>query len=271
MNAQTSVILNSLKRSPLLVGDVLSADVFERNLLGDPDEGMALDYEQKLGHLYEDALERLIDSAPSLDRIASNLQIFDENRRTIGELDFVVRDKQSGHYIHLELAVKFYLAIKRDDGWKCPGPNARDNWQAKLDRMRDHQFQLTRRAEARALLKDKFGITDITVQHLIYGCLFLPIGCDEWPAPDAISGNARIGRWLYVSQWDDYLSHIHDAFIIPKPLWPVEISDDVRPLLTPVTVEELKQAAQERCTMFTIAGSHDVWFLAPDDWAREES
>jgi len=203
MNAQTSVILNSLKRSPLLVGDVLSADVFERNLLGDPDEGMALDYEQKLGHLYEDALERLIDSAPSLDRIASNLQIFDENRRTIGELDFVVRDKQSGHYIHLELAVKFYLAIKRDDG--------------------------------------------------------------------AISGNARIGRWLYVSQWDDYLSHIHDAFIIPKPLWPVEISDDVRPLLTPVTVEELKQAAQERCTMFTIAGSHDVWFLAPDDWAREES
>jgi len=101
-----------------------------------------------------------------------------------------------------ELAVKFYLAIKRDDGWKCPGPNARDNWQAKLDRMRDHQFQLTRRAEARALLKDKFGITDITVQHLIYGCLFLPIGCDEWPAPDAISGNARIGRWLYVSQWE---------------------------------------------------------------------
>ena len=264
--SQTFSILESLIESPLLVGDLPIATSFDRALLGRPCADMALNYEQKLGHLYEQALALLIDSAPSLKHLARNLQIFDESGRTIGELDFLIFDEGNDRHIHLELAVKFYLAIKTVDGWEFPGPDPRDNWQAKLDRMRDHQFALSRRAETQLLLKDRFDVERVIPQHLIYGCLFLPIDCDECSEPEAIVEGARKGRWLYISQWNDHFADIDHVLIIPKPLWPVEMSEDVQALLTSISVDDLKGMAQERCTMFTVDGACDIWFLVPDDW-----
>ena len=192
MQTPTQLLLESLRSAPLLIGDLPEAPVFDRSRLGSWVGHEPLCFDQKLGHLYEQALSRLLEASDALTLLASHQQVFAEGGRILGELDFLLQDVGRAQYIHLELAVKFYLAVKRDDGWQFPGPDPRDNWQRKLDRLRTHQLRLSRLPEARQLLRERFGIESIQAQQLIYGCLFLPMGTAEMPQLDSMSGNARM-------------------------------------------------------------------------------
>jgi hypothetical protein len=266
LEESTKLILESLKSAPLLIGDLPEASVFERSLLGECVADESLCFDQKLGHLYEQALQRLIESADSLTLLASHLQVFAEGGRTLGEFDFLLHNRVADRHIHLELAVKFYLAVKGADGWQFPGPDPRDNWQRKLDRLCEHQLQLSQLPEARQLLQERFGIESFEVQQLIYGCLFLPIACEETPKLDQISPSHRIGRWLYVNEWELYFYGVDEVWLIPKPLWPVELTVEAKSPFEAVSVSRLHQLAAERCTMFCLPDSTEPHFLVPTDW-----
>ncbi|MEN8661474.1 MAG: DUF1853 family protein, partial [Lentimonas sp.] len=166
------------------------------------------------------------------------------------------------------LAVKFYLAVERDGEWQFPGPDPRDNWQRKLDRMRSHQFVLSQTPAAKVLLKERFGIESVAVRQLIYGCLFYPMSNEARPLPDAVNPECRMGRWLYVSEWCRELSQITHVQLVPKVLWPVLIDESIREDLVTVSVVEIHELASERCTMFILDQSTEPIFLVPDDWAN---
>lgn len=123
-----------------------------------------------LHHRHEDWLRRL-DAAPEallatlgssrdhrLGRYAENLLHFwlsapdnpefelvscreplRKGRMTLGEPDFLIRERDSGQLWHVELAVKFYLDAGRGE-WL--GPNRRVSLARKLDRLCRHQLPL---------------------------------------------------------------------------------------------------------------------------------
>ena len=267
----TQLILESLRSAPLLIGDLPEAAVLDRSRFG-PLHASALEeplrFDQKLGHLYEQALSRLLESSADFELLASHLQVFAESGRTLGELDFLLHDLVQDQYLHLELAVKFYLAVKGRDGWQFPGPDPRDNWQRKLERLRRHQLQLSRLPETRQLLRQRFGIEAIETRQLIYGCLFLPMGRAEFPQLDFMSATARLGRWLYLSEWPQYFPKCTEVRIIPKAFWPVELSPQAKGQLEVVSAAHLHQLATERCTLFCLPDSTEPYFLVPPSWGE---
>lgn len=266
MDSKAEAICGCLIDSPLLIGEIDAVGPFDRALFGSLPRDINLNYNQKLGHLYEQALGVLIDSSERLDLVARNLQVFDSGGRTIGELDFVLQDVASGRYIHLELAIKFYLAVRHSEGWEFPGPDPKDNWSRKLERMRAHQWKLCERLETRALLLERLGINAITTEHLVLGRIYTPDDEDGALMPDEILDASGQGRWLYVSQFEQLLGRISEVCLVEKSLWLVDPNSRLFDSLPLISTDELRERATERCVMFRFAESSDSWFLVPDSW-----
>ncbi|MDQ8185744.1 DUF1853 family protein [Pelagicoccus sp. SDUM812002] len=228
-----------------------------------------MNFEQKLGHLYEDALEILIRASDRYELVAKNLQVSDASGRTIGEIDFLVGDSRSGIVWHLELAVKFYLAFLDGKGTeRYPGPDPRDNWINKLKHLQERQLRLSEQPETRELLEGRFGIRNVMTAQRVYGILFDQIGSSRESRPPAVCRSCRRAKWLYLKQWESFYPSLEAVRIVPKCLWPVEMSDELMGSLVVVPVEELKRQARERCILFCDQASGDVAFLVPDDWPQ---
>ena len=177
MISPTQPLLQSLVGGPLLIGDLPEACSFPYQDLEIPAAPTPLNLQQKLGYLYEDALGILLEASPRFDLLARNLQLHSDTQTTLGELDFLLRDLDSDLLIHLELATKFYLAVETPSGLALPGPDARDNYFRKLQRLRSHQLTLAQ--NHRSALPESYQHHPIVAQQLIYGCLFDHIDAAE--------------------------------------------------------------------------------------------
>jgi hypothetical protein len=261
-------LLTGLREAPLLAGELPEAPVFDRRCLTDSEAGALLRFDQKLGHLCEDALRQLLDASPKLRLLAAGLQVTDGDNTTLGELDFLLGGPSGSDGIHLELAVKFFLAHFDGTVWHFPGPDPRDCWQRKLNRLRSHQLQLTRNPRVRTLLRERFGIDHVSVRQLLYGRLFLPMDGGQVPLPDAMSADGLRGRWIHRSQWAHHFGAVQAARIIPKALWPVAITPAVFDSLKPLHTHALLERARNRCTLIALEPGNAPVFVVPDTWPQ---
>lgn len=263
-NIHTRAIIDSLRTSPLLVSSLTEAVCFDRAKFSKIGEIPDIDYAQKLGHLYEDMLEHLITSSPGIDLLGRGVQIFDQNKITLGELDYILRDTSTGESIHLELAVKFYLISYQDGKPTYPGPDPRDNWLNKLQRLRVHQLRMTQSIAGKKLLLDDYGISQITPQQLIYGKLFDHYQAADRPLPPAINASCERGVWKHLHEWcldsDDKI-----ITLIPKHLWQVNVNDLLHTLPS-ISREDFIVEATQRCCMIWDPSSITSQFIAPDTW-----
>jgi hypothetical protein len=266
MERWTSSLLESLRDAPLLVGDLLGAPTLDRSILAKTAHDFVLNYNQKLGHLYEEALGHLLEQSDLVSLISSHLQVLNDAGRTLGEMDFLLRDESGGCDYHLELAVKFYMAHRSEEGWRYPGPDARDNWQRKLERMQTHQLCLSEYPNVKRLLKERFGITQMAVRQLIYGRLFFPMKAEEHPIPEGMSVDGLRGRWLYCAEWSRWMPAASELRVIPKPLWPVVPTSELVQSLPVIDAAGLLELAAERCTLFVSNDSLMPTFLVPNSW-----
>lgn len=270
-NDPAQALTESLLTAPLLCRQVEGILTFDRARLTTNTwrgAGTTLNFQQKLGHLYEDCLQQLLEAAPKIELLASHLQIFDNDRRTLGELDYLLRDLGSGTHIHLELAVKFYLAVEGENGWLYPGPDPHDDWTRKYNRLATHQLTLCQRDEARALLNLRFQIESVQAQHLIYGVMFRPLDAPDAPLPDTIHPKCRTGSWLHCKDWSQYFSDLERVALIPKAIWPVNFTRADHPLLQRISAEALQAQARERAVLFQNPRDLRPCFLVPDTWPR---
>jgi hypothetical protein len=106
----------------------------------------------RLGVYFEQLLSFYFSHYPRFALLAKNLQVHD-GRRTIGEFDFIVLDKQEHQILHIEVAVKFYLGHLPMDGialnnpphhnWhQWIGPNRKDTLGLKMAHLQQHQLPL---------------------------------------------------------------------------------------------------------------------------------
>lgn len=251
------LLLQSLITGPLLVGDLPEAPTFPHQNLTLPASFPDLNLQQKLGHLYEDALALLLKSSPSYDLLAQNLQIQTDIHTTVGELDFLIRDLTTGQLIHLELATKFYLAVDTPSGLTLPGPDARDNYFRKLARLRTHQLQLPRLFKNH--LPPEFRHEPIITGQLIYGCLFDHIGSTTPATPEFLNPNCRRGKWLTIDQLHAHFPESTRFQLIPKNLWPVPFE-----LLENIPLESWSpDPGIKNCHMIQTDHDPDPVFVAP--------
>ena len=267
----TQALLKCLRTSPLLVDHLPEAVCFDRGKFSNGAElaDLKLNDAQKLGHLYEDALEQVLIHSPEINLLEKGIQIFNDNRITLGELDYLLTDLSTGEFIHLELAVKFYLISYKGEIATYPGPDPRDNWLNKLQRLQQHQLKLTQTAAAEKLLLESYGISKIIPQQLIYGKVFDHYRATHQPCPPAMNPSCQRGTWKYLSEWQRD-SKDEEITIIPKPLWPLECDEILLSNLPPVSREEFIIGASERCTMIWDATTNNTQFIAPDTWGKSE-
>ncbi|MBK1831971.1 DUF1853 family protein [Verrucomicrobiaceae bacterium R5-34] len=251
------LILSALRSSPVLVGDCPEATVFDRSGLALPDEAGAISLDQKLGHIYEDGLAALLEKSECYDLLEKSLQIQSDKHRTLGELDFLLRDRTSGAIIHLELAVKFYLAVESADGHQLPGPDARDNYDKKLKRLRSHQLTLVQ--QFREHLPVAYRDEPITTRQLVIGSLFDHISAAQPAQAAYLRPNARRGKWLHQHELIQHFP-AQSPYIIPKHLWPVEVNKLPSSSLEPLDTTELL----DRCVMVHLESEPMPLFIAPD-------
>jgi len=249
-------ILSAILQGPLFLSELPEAQVFDRSDLASPSSATILNTGQKLGHLYEEALASLLTACPRYDLLEKGLQLQRDKHQTVGELDFLFRDLQTGRLTHLELAVKFYLALETEEGLLLPGPNSRDNYFNKLDRLRSHQLTLVERF--RDLLPSPYREEEIDTQHLVIGCLFDHLDSPTLAEPEFIHPEVRRGKWLHQHEFRDRYSE--PAYIIPKPLWPcsIESSECLDPLDLSIPLT--------RCTMAHLDSFPHPFFIAPDEY-----
>lgn len=260
MTSPTYPLLQSLVRGPLLIGDLPEAASFPYRDLTIPANFSPLNLQQKLGHLYEDALTILLEASPRFDLLARSLQLQTNAQTTLGELDFLLRDLGDDQLIHLELATKFYLAVETSSTLTLPGPDARDNYFRKLQRLRSHQLPLAQKH--RSDLPEEYRHQTIIARQLVYGCLFDHIGATKPADPDFINPNCRRGRWLTIDECSDHFEPATQLQIIPKALWPVPLS-----LIQDTPLEHWNpDSPVERCLMLRADDDTTPYFVTPPDY-----
>jgi hypothetical protein len=104
----------------------------------------------RLGHLVEKIVSELIKSSTNYKVLYENVQIIND-KKTIGEIDFIIENINKKELIHLEMAYKFYLFdpnISADPINNWIGPNRNDSLKEKLDKLKklqDHKKKIKKK------------------------------------------------------------------------------------------------------------------------------
>lgn len=97
----------------------------------------------RLGNRLERFFSFMIQESDCYEILAENVQII-ENKVTIGELDFLVKDLENNEIFHVELGGKLYLydTAFEDELSRWIGPNRTDSLLKKIDKLNALQFPL---------------------------------------------------------------------------------------------------------------------------------
>lgn len=129
-----------------------------------------------LGKQAEFLFSETIKASKHFTIVAENVQI-NQEKRTLGELDYILKNQVTNQTNHVELACKFYL-LKEDENPQLEGqwigPNLKDTLLDKINKFKAHQFPLLQHMATKEILKT-FGISENITQHYcIKAKLFVP-------------------------------------------------------------------------------------------------
>lgn len=157
---------------------------------------LAAQNDQRLGNYFETLWAFALQLNPRYQLIERNLQIHD-GERTLGEMDFIVLDNETGRYAHWELAIKFYLGLGdtvRHKAWQ--GPGKKDRLDLKVEHLLSRQSLLSTHPVAKALLKQR-GIVIEDRGVILKGRLFYPWQqCRPGDHPYCANPSHLGGQWL---------------------------------------------------------------------------
>ncbi len=165
------------------------------------------EHDHRLGSHFESLLAFWLawPANPQYELLARNLPLRCDGR-TLGEFDFLVRDRISSEVQHWEVAVKFFLGVQPGGQARhWVGPGLRDRLDLKLDHLRQHQLRLASSPAGRRLLAER-GLTAVRPVCLVKGCLFYPADADRptWAAHAAAPGHLQ-GWWQdhagFMARW----------------------------------------------------------------------
>ncbi|WP_262509654.1 DUF1853 family protein [Mesonia algae] len=166
-----------------------------------------------------------IKNTSRYEMAAQNLQVIHE-KKTLGEFDFFLRDRELKEVLHVELVYKFYLfdpSISKDDELKCwIGPNRKDSFLRKINRLKEHQFPLLYRPESEKVLsRIQLNPRQLKQKVCFKANLFVPKN-DNQSTYHLINPNAIIGYWMHLNEFTE-AEYGQDKYFSPqKKDWPID-------------------------------------------------
>jgi len=157
-----------------------------------------------------------------------------ENGITLGELDFLVRERATGQLWHIELALKFYLGTYTSSSPELRwfGPNRSDSLARKLSHLRNKQLPLLSTAPGKAWLDAK-GLSHEKPPRpwaWLKGRLF---------QPQALVAHPHQAQWFSVEDFQCYAeNHPYQWYLLEKKHWlaPHLSTPSQHPTLMPETL-----------------------------------
>ncbi|SMG24686.1 DUF1853 family protein [Arenibacter troitsensis] len=174
----------------------------------------------RLGHKIEHIFLKLIQHSRQYKVIGHNIPIRKE-KVSLGEIDFLLQDIDSKQFIHIELTYKFYVVP--EVGTNMPlhliGPNQRDSFKAKKERIINHQIPLLKTSEATSVLHRLHINPEELVHRVCFKSqLFIPFLVNNWDVapfnPSCISG-----RWVPFHKFNSLEFFEHRYYLPTKPEW----------------------------------------------------
>ena len=155
----------------------------------------------RLGHYFEKLIAYWLLINPRFEIVHNNL-VINQDKRTIGEIDFIIRDLYHNKTIHLEVAVKFYLQVKQDERSYWFGTNLNDRLDLKMDKLFNKQIELSNNEIAKEeLAKQGIEIDDHWV--IIKGRLFSKrneLINNSWFTNKEFSRLANDSKWIILDK-----------------------------------------------------------------------
>lgn len=171
---------------------------------------------RRLGLYFERLWQFFLEQDPAVELVAHNLPVRDGGR-TLGEFDCLYYCHRRQRHVHLELAVKFYLAHSAGTQSPSPrdcwlGPDSRDRLDLKLQRLLDHQTRLSLHPQGRAVLA-KLGIESPLMEMELKGYLFRPIQQSEQTTgpPAGFNARCRLSGWLRMAELEARMASADSA------------------------------------------------------------
>lgn len=179
----------------------------------------------RLGHLAEKIVSELIKSSANYNILYENIQLI-ENKRTIGEIDFIIKNKETNQLIHMELAYKFYLfdpsiSLNPINNWI--GPNRNDSLQEKLEKLKRKQFPLLHHHCTSSKLND-IKLDEVSQSLCLLASLFIPYQYEVEFSPSY--KKAIKGYYLNMETFISLDNSDKTYYIPPKTKWGIEPSEN---------------------------------------------
>ena len=155
-----------------------------------------------LGKRAEAFFLKTISAQNRYEILVSQVQLI-ENGITLGELDFILKDRITSQYLHIELSYKLYLfdAKSSPNLSHWVGPNKRDSLQKKWSKLKDSQFPNIYTPVGIEILKN-FNLRPDEIQQAL--CmplqLFLPFG--KRVEVDAEFVPCVTGEWMSFTKFE---------------------------------------------------------------------
>ncbi len=203
----------------------------------------------RLGHQMEYVFKQLVEYSEAYEVVLYNLPIR-QGERTLGEIDFILKDKTQDKLIHVELTYKFYLIDPEisESIHQLIGPNKRDKFFDKMEKIKNKQFPLVHSEEGSKALYDN-NINHLKIEHqcCFKAQLFQPFG-GSLVDIGTLNKACLAGYWL---RFDDFNKPEFEKaqFYMPtKSEWVIEPNDQVAwkshgEIMTDINLRLLKENA----------------------------
>lgn len=181
----------------------------------------------RLGHQMEYVFKQLIEHCPEYKILLHNLPI-KQGKQTIGEIDFVLKPAyqmgkkvETVQLIHVELTYKFYIINPNisEPIHQLMGPNKRDMFYTKMEKIKNEQFKLLHSEEGSKALSDN----NIDHKNIIHSAcykaqLFAPYGSDASNIRP-LNKACIVGCWLRFDEYNTTEFKSYQFYIPFKSEW----------------------------------------------------
>lgn len=182
----------------------------------------------RLGHQMEYVFKHLISASDRYEVLLNNILI-EEGKIRVGELDFILRDLETGKHVHVELAYKFYIINPEisEPIYRLMGPNKRDMFYTKLDKLKEKQLPLLFHENLTAHWETyKINPLEIEQQCCFKTQLFEPFG--ESTSIRPLNTACISGSWIRFDDFNAPEFHKAQFYISRKLEWVIKPYEKVK-------------------------------------------
>lgn len=179
----------------------------------------------RLGHLVEKIISNLIQSSANYEVLYENIQVI-KDKKTLGEIDFIIQNTRNHKIIHLELAYKFYLYdpnISEHAFNNWIGPNRNDSLKEKLEKLKNKQFPLLHHNFTQSVLPD-IAINEVSQSLCFLVSLFIPY---QYKLTfDSVYAKAIKGYYLNLDAFIKMDHALKNYYLPTKKEWGMDPADN---------------------------------------------